>query len=274
MKPLTTSVYTFGKLIEGGFLYVDKTAGILELLRPAFGQYFLARPRRFGKSLLISTLKAVFQGRRDLFAGLALDRSDYNWTTCPVIHLDLGTTAAQTVEELERMLGYAVDDNATSLGVTLSREGCAARFQELVLALAARHGKVAILIDEYDKPLLGHLGRPSARDFQRVLKAFYGVVKGTEAQQRFVLITGVSKYSIEAEARTGAGRIDAVVKTKTDIFVFEFTLRETAEAALRQIRKKRYFDRFLDDGRRITLIGVAFAPDERNLDRWLTEPAR
>ncbi len=79
MKPLTTSVYTFQKLIEGGFLYVDKTALLYELLSPAFGQYFLSRPRRFGKSLTISTLKAIFQGRKVLFEGLAIMDTDYDW---------------------------------------------------------------------------------------------------------------------------------------------------------------------------------------------------
>jgi hypothetical protein len=126
MKPLTTSVYTFSNLIEGRFLYVDKTAGIHDLLRPAFGQYFLSRPRRFGKSLLVSTLKAIFQGRRELFSGLYLAGADYDWKTYPVIHLDLGTAAAQTAAELEQMLGYAVDDSARELAVGLTREGPAA----------------------------------------------------------------------------------------------------------------------------------------------------
>jgi len=202
MTPLTTSVYTFEKLRDGGFLYVDKTAGVYELIEPACAQYFLSRPRRFGKSLLISTLKAIFQGRRDLFeapanggVNLAIADTDYDWKTYPVIHLDLGTAAARTAEELERMLGYSVDDSAKAKGVSLTREGSAARFNELIAALATRLGKVVILIDEYDKPLLGHLGQESAREIQDVLKQFYAVVKATEAQQRFVLLTGVSKFS-------------------------------------------------------------------------------
>jgi hypothetical protein len=81
MKPLTTSCYTFHKLIEGGFLYLDKTANIYELLRPATGQYFLARPRRFGKSLLISTLRSIFEGKRELFQGLDILDTDYDWKT-------------------------------------------------------------------------------------------------------------------------------------------------------------------------------------------------
>jgi len=91
MKPLTTCVYTFSKLIDGGFLYVDKSAGIYELLRLACGQYFLARPRRFGKSLLVSTLKAIFPGQRELFGGLYITDTDYNRQTYPSRIREAGT---------------------------------------------------------------------------------------------------------------------------------------------------------------------------------------
>ncbi len=514
MKPLTTSVYTFSKLIEGGFLYVDKTEGIHELIRPAFGQYFLSRPRRFGKSLLVSTLKAIFQGRRELFEGLFIGGTDYDWKTYPMIHLDLGTAAARTSDQLEEALCYGVEINAKALGVDLTRAQASGRFQELIDGLKARGEKVVILVDEYDKPLLGHLGKPSAAEIQTVLKGFYSVIKATKSAQRFVLLTGVSKFSkvsifsdlnnltdltmnrsaatllgytqdeleknfpdhidtlahalgmsragtlaelrdwyngyrfhpgaetmynpvsvmkclnerefknywfetgtptflidmlrrrplnlgdlsaaegdfstyepeklaalpllvqtgyltiqsvnqigrnkvfrlgfpnfeigdsfsrwlaqgfsrvdpedlssalqrmagalnasrldemldtlrlffakipnditikhekyyqtifftvfkligamVEAETRTNIGRIDAVIKTANDIFIFEFKLRDTAESALRQIRETRYFEPFLDDGRPITLVGVSFDQVGRNLERWLIEPA-
>ena len=195
MKPLTTSVYTFSDLIEGGFLYVDKTSYIYELIRESKAQYFLARPRRFGKSLLVSTLKVIFQGRRELFEGLAIADTDYDWKSYPVIHLDLVTAAAQTVAELEQALIYLVNDQASDNNIILSREGASARFKELITLLSKRDGKVVILVDEYDKPLLGHLEKPSAPEIQRILKEFYSVIKSTEAQQRFVLLTGVSKFS-------------------------------------------------------------------------------
>ena len=195
MKPLSTSIYTFSELIEGGYLYVDKTPDIHSLIREFKGQYFLSRPRRFGKSLLVSTLKAIFQGRRELFDGLYIVGTDYDWRTYPVIHLDLGSAAADSAEELDRLLGYAIDDNARANGAVLSRTGCSPRFRELVDILAERDGKVVILVDEYDKPLLGHLGQESARDIQQVLKRFYSVIKTTEAHQRFALLTGVSKFS-------------------------------------------------------------------------------
>jgi hypothetical protein len=512
MKPLTTSVYTFSDLIAGGYLYVDKTSLIHELIRGYKGQYFLARPRRFGKSLLVSTLKVIFQGRRELFDGLAIAKTDYDWKPYPVIHLDMGSCQAGSADELRRMLTYLLDDQAAANGVSLTRQGEGPRFRELIDGLAARDGKVVILVDEYDKPLLGQLGQPGVREIQTVLKAFYGVIKSTEASQRFVLITGVSKFSkvsifsdlnnltdltmnrsaatllgytqseleanfpehiaalagelgksreetlaelrdwyngyrfeetaetvynpvsvmkcfqelkfknywfetgtptflvdllrrspvkfddltaaetdfstydpvdlaplpllvqtgyltiksaettgrsrvfrlgypnyeieesfsrwlaqgfsrlpgedltgalqrmvtalnegrvdemletlkvffekipcdiaianekyyqtifftvftligarIEAEARTSIGRIDAVVKTKTDIFLFEFKLRGSAKQALRQIFEKRYFDPFLADGRRVTLVGAAFSRKTRNLSRRVIE---
>jgi len=120
MKPLSTSIYTFEKLRDEGFLYVDKTAVIYELVAKT-QQYFLSRPRRFGKSLLVSTLKAIFQGRRDLFEGLALAGKKYDWQTYPVIHLDMGTTAAPTPKEIAHKLNYLLDRNAGDYGITLPR---------------------------------------------------------------------------------------------------------------------------------------------------------
>ena len=195
MKPLTTSVYTFEKLQTGGFLYVDKTAAIFDLISPSFAQYFLSRPRRFGKSLLISTLKVIFQGRRDLFEGLALAEKDYDWQTYPVIHLDMGTMASVDASELQHNLLRGVRRAAKENDCEIKADAAYQAFEDLILALADREGKVVILIDEYDKPLLGHLGQESAKAIQGILKQFYAVVKTTEPQQRFVLITGVSKFS-------------------------------------------------------------------------------
>ncbi len=195
MKPLTTSVYTFCDLIAGGYLYVDKTPGIYELIRGYKGQYFLARPRRFGKSLLISTLKAIFQGRRELFDGLFLATANYDWKPYPVIHLDMGTAAAQTPEGLEAHLLREVHFSAGENNIETRETTATAAFIELIRQLAARDGKVVVLVDEYDKPLLGHLGEPTAKAIQKVLKQFYGVIKTTESSQRFALITGVSKFA-------------------------------------------------------------------------------
>jgi len=194
MKPLTTSIYTFSNLIEEGFLYVDKTSGLYDLIKRN-GQYFLARPRRFGKSLLISTLKAIFQGRRELFTGLAIDKLDYDWKCYPVIHLDMGSCAKATPKETELNLLYLIKDQAKANNVEVTREGSSACFQQLVSLLSGNGQKVVILVDEYDKPILNHIGKESVKEIQGVLKNFYSVIKTTEPYQRFALITGVSKFS-------------------------------------------------------------------------------
>lgn len=195
MKPLTTSIYTFSDLIRGGYQYVDKTPWIYNLVSEYKGQYFLARPRRFGKSLLVSTLKSIFLGQRELFNGLYLAETDYDWQTYPVIHLDLGDRAAATAEQVEESLGACIAEQAAAADISINSATAASGFRELILKLYERNGPVVILIDEYDKPLLGHLGQASALEIQNVLKRFYSVVKTTEPYQRFVLLTGVSKFS-------------------------------------------------------------------------------
>ncbi len=201
MKPITTNVFTFEKLITGGSLYVDKTEQIFGLVKVNSGQFFLSRPRRFGKSLLVSTLKALFQGKRELFKGLEIYDEDYDWRAYPVIHLDMGSSQANDVESLNRKLIYDLKQNAVDNNLDvrcLPENGDASDvFKALVHALAASasEGKVVILIDEYDKPLLGHIGKPEVAAIRDVLKAFYSVVKTTESKQRFAFITGVSKFS-------------------------------------------------------------------------------
>jgi len=193
-KNLTSSVYTFEKLIDGGYLYVDKTEQLWQLMEPSSGIYFLSRPRRFGKSLTISTLKAAFQGKQKLFEGLALAAKPFDWKPYPIIHLDLGNSAAADASQLETYLVETLDALAADQGIKLLRSGSAGRFTELVSALG-RRDKVVILIDEYDKPLIDNLDNPKLKDIRSVLEGFYSVVKATEPFQRFVLLAGVSKFS-------------------------------------------------------------------------------
>jgi len=198
MREITTSVYTFSKLREGDFVYVDKTDRLRELLRPAFAQYFLARPRRFGKSLTVSTFQAIFEGRRELFKGLAIDASDYDWKTYPVIRLDMGSCQAETVEEFRSKLSDRLDNVAHDLSLSPEPAGNVdSKFFNICRAAAekSKQGQFVLLVDEYDKPLLGHLGRPTVEAFRAALKSFYSVIKTCEGLQRFAFITGVSKFS-------------------------------------------------------------------------------
>jgi len=158
MKSLPIGIQTFEDLIAGEYVYVDKTAHIRELLRPFKGYYFLSRPRRFGKSLLVTTLKAIFQGKRDLFEGLAIAESDYDWHEHPVIHIDMSRSPASSAEELDAMLTSQVNDIAARNSLELRNDGLPQRFDELIQTLSERN-RVAILIDEYDKPILDNISR-------------------------------------------------------------------------------------------------------------------
>ena len=155
-KPVQASSYTLRSIIEGGFLYVDKTRYLYELVHRSIGIYFLARPRRFGKSLLISTLAEIFQGNKELFRGLWLYDSDYAWQAHPVIRIDFSRHAVKSAEKLEQVIDYYIAEIAGQYGVTLDGFDYQSRFDNLIQQLG-RENKVVILIDEYDKPLIDNL---------------------------------------------------------------------------------------------------------------------
>ena len=199
MEKIATDIYSFRELREKGFTYVDKTALILPLCDLSIGkQFFLARPRRFGKSLLVSTLQCLFEGRRELFKGLAIEPK-WDWSkSWPVIHLDMGTIETETVAEFRQAILALLRKEAARLHV----EPCgdvlpSTAFDSLIRDVAATSpdGQCVVLIDEYDKPLLLHLSRPDVVQFRNELKPFYGVIKYAEAKQRFSFLTGVSKFS-------------------------------------------------------------------------------
>ncbi len=199
MRPISTDIYTFSELIKNGYLYVDKT-GVLETLvsKRRGKQFFMARPRRFGKSLTVTTLKSIFEGRRELFREFAIDRSDYDWQTYPVIRLDMSMTFAETVEEFNLKATERLKANRAALGLEVEFGASAdVNFGRLIEAAAksSATGQTVLLVDEYDKPLLGHLGRPTVEAFRTALKSFYSVIKAMESLQRFTFITGVSKFS-------------------------------------------------------------------------------
>ena len=196
MKDLTSSVYTFEDLVNGHYLYVDKTEYIWNLIRPYKGIYFMSRPRRFGKSLTISTLKAVFQGKRDLFKGLAISKKKYDWKEYPVIHLDMANCNAKNAGELEDFLFDILSGLAEHFGVGIRGQSNAMRFEFLVRDVAtSADAPVVILLDEYDKPILNALATPEAMACRDVLKGFYSTIKKCESLERFVFVTGVTKFS-------------------------------------------------------------------------------
>jgi hypothetical protein len=195
MKDLSTGIYVFEDMIKGNFLYVDKTEYVWRLIRPAKEFYFLSRPRRFGKSLLLTTLKAVFEGKKELFRGLALYDKPYDWEKHPVLHLDMNGRDFSTVEKMEDRFRKIILEQADEHKVALKETSSDTMLHELIKALHDKHGDVVLLLDEYDKPILNNISKPNRIEFLEALKAFYSVIKEKSDMLRFAFITGVSKFS-------------------------------------------------------------------------------
>ncbi|MEZ4707714.1 MAG: ATP-binding protein [Caldilineaceae bacterium] len=196
LKPLPIGIATFRDIIEGGYLYVDKTRYIHELVGHYKGVYFMSRPRRFGKSLMVSTLEEIFRGSRDLFQGLWIhEETDYNWAVHPVIRLDLNKEQIRNAADLRDALSAYLVEAAQRYDIALESGPPDRQFRWLIQELA-KQNRVAILIDEYDKPILDNMhDLEEANHIRQVLKGFYGVIKAMDAYVRFVFVTGISKFS-------------------------------------------------------------------------------
>ncbi len=197
MKNLPIGVQTFSKLINGDYLYIDKTRDIYNLFAEGGQYYFLSRPRRFGKSLLITTLAEIFSGNKELFKGLWI-YDKIEWTQYPVIHLDLSKISFKTPEVLEKALETRIEKIAADFNIRLDHDlFFKEKFGQLLEKMSQKQ-KVVILIDEYDKPMIEYIEAEEiekANQIRKVLKNFYGVIKASDASLRFVFITGVSKFS-------------------------------------------------------------------------------
>ena len=171
-------IQNFESLRKDGYVYVDKTALVYKLVTTG-RYYFLSRPRRFGKSLLISTLEAYFQGKRELFKGLAIEQLEKDWVVRPVFHLDLNIGKYDTPESLDDMLEKNLSEWESLYGAKESERTFALRFAGVIKRAAEQTGhRVAILVDEYDKPMLQAIGNAELqREFRNTLKPFYGVLK-------------------------------------------------------------------------------------------------
>ena len=194
-KLYPVGIQNFEKLRKEGYFYVDKTALIYRLVTTG-SYYFLSRPRRFGKSLLISTLEAYFQGKRELFDGLAVASLEKEWKQHPVLHLDLNTQNYSSVSALEDILNEALSGWEDMYGANDVEIGFARRFAGIIRRAAATTGeRVVILVDEYDKPLLQTIGNPELQEeYKKILKSFYGALKSEDGYIRFALLTGVTKF--------------------------------------------------------------------------------
>ena len=189
-------IQNFEKLRKEGFLYIDKTALIYELAH-AGTYYFLGRPRRFGKSLLMSTLEAYFEGKRELFQGLAIGQLETEWKQYPVLHLDLNAERYDTADRLVLILDRHLRLWEDQYGKDAREISISDRFMGIIRRAYEQTGReVVILVDEYDKPLALNLENEALQDdYRSQLKAFYGVMKSADRYIRFALLTGVTKFS-------------------------------------------------------------------------------
>ena len=187
-------IQNFEDLRNGGYVYVDKTDRIHELVSTG-KYYFLSRPRRFGKSLLVSTLEAYFQGKRELFKGMAIENMEKDWTEYPVLHLDLSGKTYLERKDLDSVLDRHLIEWETEYGIGQRYPQPDLRFHDIIEGIYSKTGQqVAILIDEYDKPIIDNLDNPELQDyFRSTLQGFYSVMKAKDGQIRFGFLTGVTK---------------------------------------------------------------------------------
>lgn len=187
-------VQTFEEIRTGGYVYVDKTEYVFRLADEG-KYYFLSRPRRFGKSLLLSTMEAYFRGRKELFGGLAVEGLEKEWKVHPVLRLDLGGASYNTREDLDNKLSQVLAEWEALYGVKNVYQTFATRFDEVITCAARRTGcKVVVLVDEYEKPIVDNLGNKELRDyFRSTLQGFYSVIKTQDDKIRFGFLTGVSR---------------------------------------------------------------------------------
>lgn len=188
-------VQNFEKLRKEDYYYIDKTSLIYKLVKTG-SYYFLSRPRRFGKSLLISTLEAYFQGKKELFEDLDIEKLEKNWIQYPILHLDLNTEKYNTPESLEKLLNDNLEAWERLYGARPSETSLPLRFSGIIQRACEQTGqRVVILVDEYDKPMLQAIGNDSLQEaFRSTLKAFYGALKSKDGYIKFAMLTGVTKF--------------------------------------------------------------------------------
>lgn len=190
-------IQTFERIREEDMFYVDKTEYVYRMTHTDGKYFFLSRPRRFGKSLLVSTFQSYFEGRKSLFEGLALGKLEKEWEEYPVLHFDMSFGKHMEKEQLERYLLQILEQNEQRFGVVFDSPDPNIRLINLIQAAYEKTGKqVVILIDEYDAPLLDVAHETESLDALRnVMRNFYSPLKGCERMLRFVFLTGITKFS-------------------------------------------------------------------------------
>ena len=240
-KLYPVGIQNFESLRRDGYFYVDKTAKIYELAKTG-RYYFLSRPRRFGKSLLVSTLEAYFQGKKELFEGLAMQEVEKEWKQYPVLHLDLNTRKYESEDSLSELLDEYLIGWENIYGKNEAEKGLERRFAGVIRRAHEKTGeRVAILIDEYDKPMLQAIGDQKRQDsFRSTLKAFYGALKSEDGHIKFALLTGVTKF----------GKVSVF----SDLNNLEDISRDEAYYDICGISEKELIDNFSEDIQKLASV--------------------
>lgn len=197
MKLYPIGIQTFEEIINRKLLYIDKTEYVYRMTHGGGKHFFLSRPRRFGKSLLVSTLQSYFEGKKDLFKGLAIEKLETEWTEYPVLHFDMSGGKHMEKEELERYLGYLLQDEEKKWGIDNPKVGSNNRLIDLINTAYEKSGKqVVVLIDEYDAPLLDVAHQDEKiGNLRNIMRNFFSPLKKNESMLHFVFLTGITKFS-------------------------------------------------------------------------------
>lgn len=188
-------IQTFKDIIEGNYLYIDKTDLVYRLTHH-YKCVFLSRPRRFGKSLLVSTMKEYFSGNKNLFAGLKLAELEKDWIEYPVLHFNMSSLKRETVEEIRQGMGVKLDEYEAKYGITEKASNLNDRLTILIKFAHEKTGrKVVILIDEYDAPLLNALYEDNMNQVRQIMRGFYSPIKDCDEHIQFAFMTGITKFS-------------------------------------------------------------------------------
>ena len=267
-------IQSFEDIRRGGYVYVDKTALIYKLA--ATGKYyFLSRPRRFGKSLLISTMEAYFKGRKELFDGLAVASLEKDWTEYPVLHLDLSGVAYNQEEVIAKVLSNALCKWEKEYGSENNSDIPGIRFGFLNFLLGyyaptqsdSTNTLISLMsMDVESGNPEGFMTRLDAL-FARTNYQIQGDCEKDFQYAMYIIIELMGEY-VETERTTSNGRIDILIKTKDYVYIIEIKTDSTPDEALAQIEEKGYARPFADDRRRIFRVGVNFSTANRRIDGW------
>ncbi|MBR4603766.1 MAG: AAA family ATPase, partial [Kiritimatiellae bacterium] len=290
MKPIAVTTSDFPTLVRDGQIYVDKTAYFHSLIADASRKYFfIARPRRFGKTLMMSTFKAIFEGRRELFKGLAIDSAGYDWKKHPVLAFNFGGVAATSLEKFESTFAANVRESISAAGYADydCSEEPSVNLANAIAALASRSetGQVVVLIDEYDDPVAKALKDPAlAVAIRDRLAAFYAQLKDRTNLVRFAMITGVSKFTKISVFSTLSNMVDisfegeyAAMLGYTDAELDEyFAEHMAAQASLMKLDMPEYRRRLRDwyNGFRFTGEDATTLYNPISISNALAKPSR